>query len=326
MNAIGEVLAQSEPRTRKTLNSPALARAQSRHAAAVVVLAGVGAIIALGLPALGYRTTGLDISLFFAGFVGIGLGSSVGYHRYFTHGSFKTVKAIRAGLAILGSMTMQGPVIFWTALHRRHHENSDHPGDPHSPFVNEAGLKHQSPLRGLWHAYMGWTFIHEVPNTLRYAPDLLRDPMIARINRQYFFWVLAGLALPAIVGGAVSMSWSGALSGFAWGGALRVFAWHNMTWFITCLTHVFGTRDYESRDRSTNNGWLALPTLGEAWHNNHHAFPTAALLNFEWWQFDFCGLVIRTLEVLGLAWDVKRPTKQARANKRVCRDHVTVVG
>jgi stearoyl-CoA desaturase (delta-9 desaturase) len=317
MSAIAEMIPHSEPVVRKTLNSPTLARAQSRHAKAVVLLAALGALIAVVLPLLGFATTKLDLALFAAGFVGIGLGSAVGYHRYFTHGSFKTVKPIRAGLAILGSMTMQGPVIFWTALHRRHHENSDSAGDPHSPYVSEGGVAHGARWRGLWHAYIGWTFIHEVPNTLRYAPDLLRDPMISRINRQYFLWVSAGLLAPALAGGLISGSFLGALSGFAWGGALRVFAWHNMTWFITCLTHVFGTRDYQSRDLSTNNGWLALPTLGEAWHNNHHAFPSAAMLNFEWWQFDFCGLVIRSLELLGLAWDVKRPSAQIRARQRI---------
>jgi stearoyl-CoA desaturase (delta-9 desaturase) len=316
VNNLVDLIPQRPGVLAKTIASDRLARAQATHASAVVVLALIGALIAVGLPLAGFPVTAIDLVLFATGFVGIGLGSAVGYHRLFTHRSFKARPAVRTALAILGSMTMQGPVIFWVALHRLHHEHADGAGDPHSPHVTDAGTKHAGFIRGLWHGYIGWTFVHEVPNTMHYAPDLLRDPAISRINRQYFMWVLLGLLAPAAIGWLLSGSWHGALSGFAWGGALRVFAWHNMTWFITCFTHVFGSRDYHSGDLSTNNVWLALPTLGEAWHNNHHAFPSAAILSFEWWQFDFCGAVIRGLEVLNLAWDVNRPSATAKLQKR----------
>ena len=249
-------------------------------------------------------------------FLTVGIGTTVGYHRHFTHCSFKAVMPVRVALAILGSMAAQGTLFFWVALHRRHHECSDATGDPHSPFVNDRGKEHGSRLRGLWHAYIGWTFGHEVPNALHYARDLIREPVLAQANRFYFLWVAIGLALPTVLGGVLHGTWVGALSGLVWGGFVRIFLWHNMIWIITSIAHIIGRRDFKSDDKSTNNIWLALPTLGESFHNNHHAFPKAAIMGLKWWQIDIGGWIIVLLEKLGLAWDVWRPTPAMMERKK----------
>jgi stearoyl-CoA desaturase (delta-9 desaturase) len=256
----------------------------------------------------------LDVWLFLGFGVPILLGVTVGFHRHFTHCSFDAPRRTRVMLAILGSMAGQGPVIFWVALHRMHHEFSDRPGDPHSP--NLSGVTFRQRCRGLFHAYIGWTVKHEVPNANHYAADLLRQAEIMRINRLYYVWVALGLALPTLVGALATVSWVGAAEGFVWGGLVRMFAGHNAIWWITSFAHVLGTRDYSSKDLSTNNGWLALPTLGESWHNNHHAFPRAAVVGFEWWQIDISGATIRLLEKAGLAYNVRMPSRAALENRR----------
>ncbi len=277
----------------------------------------VGVYRALFVEALSMLTIGIFLTFF----VLIGLGITAGFHRHFTHRSFKATPAVRAALAILGCMAGQGPVVFWVALHRMHHEYADKEGDPHSP--NLSGNSVAQKAAGLWHAYLGWTVKHEVPNANFYARDILRDPLIMAINRQYYVWVLLGLLLPTAVGGILSQSVSGAIDGFIWGGLIRMFAVHNIIWWITSFAHVFGKRDFDSRDRSTNSGWIALPTLGESWHNNHHAFPAAAILWFRWWQVDIAGGAIRLLEILGLAWDVRRPSASDLERKRITKAAAT---
>jgi stearoyl-CoA desaturase (Delta-9 desaturase) len=303
--------------TSETLSNTHLKRAQGLHATGVAVFTTLGLLAAVALVHWSRIPTWAEVVFYILWTVLIAMGSAIGYHRHFTHRSFKAAVPVRVTLAILGSMASQGPVIFWTALHRRHHQCSDKKGDPHSPYVNEHGEPHPGFWRGLWYAYMGWTFDHEVPNAAHYARDLIRDKHISRINQQYFLWVAIGLLVPATVGFALQGSWVGALSGFVWGGLVRILFWHNMIWYITSLAHVIGRRDYLSSDQSTNSLLMALPTLGESWHNNHHAFPTAALVGFEWWQIDICGWVIRALEKLGLVWDVMRPTQAQRDSKRV---------
>ncbi len=305
------------PRAAHTLASPHLKRAQRLHAQAVTFVHLAGVVLAIGLllwgPGLGMVEVGLFLGMFVPTFIGV----SAGFHRHFTHRSFKAATWVRVALAGLGSMAMQGSVIFWASQHRRHHAHSDRAGDPHSPYVTEDGRDHRSSLRGFWHSYVGWTFDHDVPNAMFYAPDLIRDRAIARVNRRYFVWVALGLLIPTVLGAALHGSWAGALSGLVWGGLLRILWGHNMIWSITSLTHIFGRRDFESRDRSTNTWWLAVPTLGEAWHNNHHAFPRAAILSFRWWQIDISGLFIAALERCALAWDVSRPTAAVMEKKRI---------
>ena len=307
------------PNSTEVLNSPHLKRVQRIHAQAVVALSSLGLMRAAILLIWGPPISAIDVGIFFGMFVSVGIGTSVGFHRLFSHRSFKTTKAVRVALAILGSMAMQGTVIFWASQHRRHHAHTDAPGDPHSPYVNEQGEKHKSFLSGLWHSYMGWTFNHEVPNATYYAKDLLRDQAISRVNRYYFLWIGLGLLIPSILGGVLHQSWIGALSGLVWGGLIRISLWHNMIWSITSIAHIYGSRDFNSGDRSTNNFLLAIPTLGESLHNNHHAFPYAAVLCFKWWQIDLSGLLILTLQRLGLAWDVSFPTNDMRDKKRAAR-------
>jgi stearoyl-CoA desaturase (delta-9 desaturase) len=299
----------------QTLNNARLKLAQRRHAQAVIIVSALGFAIATGLAFVGHPPDRYDLLVFLVPFVLIGLGGTVGFHRHFTHRSFKAYTGVRVVLGVLGSMAMQGTILFWVALHRRHHALTDKVGDPHSPHVLEHGGSYSSRLSGIWHAYIGWTFGHEVPNSAFYAKDLLRDRAMMRVNNLYFTWVVLGLVLPAAAGACLHHSWLGALSGLAWGGFIRIFGWHNMIWSITSLSHVFGTRDFDSGDQSTNLAWMAVPTLGEAWHNDHHAFPTAALIGMRWYQLDISGLVIRSLEKVGLAWDVGRPTAQQLAER-----------
>jgi stearoyl-CoA desaturase (Delta-9 desaturase) len=244
-----------------------------------------------------------------------GLGITVGFHRLFTHRSFKTGKAVRAILAALGSAAIEGPVISWVADHRKHHTFSDQPGDPHSPHVDHGhGLK--GALRGLFHAHVGWLFIHtERGLKTRYAPDLLKDPVVSFINRTFLLWVLAGLAAPFLLGWLIGGTITHALTGLLWGGAVRMLVLHHATYSINSLCHFFGRRKYDTTDESRNLWWLSFFTFGEAWHNNHHAFPTSARHGLSRWNFDPSAWVIWALEKTGLAWDVVRVSPERQAAK-----------
>jgi stearoyl-CoA desaturase (delta-9 desaturase) len=255
-----------------------------------------------------------DLIVFAIMYVATGLGVTVGFHRLFTHRSFKAGKGVRATLAILGSAAIEGPVISWVADHRKHHAFSDRPGDPHSPHVDHGqGLR--GALRGLLHAHVGWLFIHtQRGRHERYAPDLLADPVVRWVNRWFFGWAIGGLAMAFLLGWLIGGSVHTALTGLLWGGAVRMLVLHHVTYSINSLCHFFGRRAFETRDESRNLAWLAPLSFGESWHNNHHAFPTSAVHGMRWWQLDSSAAVIRLLEKAGLAWDVVRvsPEKQAR--------------
>ena len=244
-----------------------------------------------------------------------GLGVTVGYHRLFTHRSFKTGKAVRVVLGVLGSAAIEGPVIEWVATHRQHHRFSDRPGDPHSPHVGH-GDGWRGALRGLAHAHVGWTFRGvDRACTEHYAPDLLADPVVRFVDRMFPAWILVGLAFPALLGLTLTGTLAGALTGFLWGGAVRVFFLHHATFSINSICHFFGRRQFDTNDHSRNVRWLALPTLGEAWHNNHHAFPTSAVHGLGRWQPDPSAALIRGLELTGLAWDVVRISPERQRAK-----------
>jgi stearoyl-CoA desaturase (delta-9 desaturase) len=233
-----------------------------------------------------------------------GLGVTVGFHRLLTHRSFKTSAPIRALLAALGSMAVEGPVIEWVANHRKHHHFSDRPGDPHSPHVDRAG-GWRGALAGLFHAHVGWILNGDaMADRQRYAKDLLADPVVGFIDRTFPAWVLAGLALPFGLGVALTGSVAGGLTALLWGGAVRIFLLHHATFSINSLCHFFGRQRFQTADESRNLLWLALPTLGEAWHNNHHAFPTSARHGLRWWQIDPSAWLIAGMERSGLVWDV----------------------
>jgi stearoyl-CoA desaturase (Delta-9 desaturase) len=248
-------------------------------------------------------------------YVAVGTGITVGFHRLLTHRSFKCSRLLRAGFAALGSAAAEGPVIDWVATHRKHHQFSDEHGDPHSPHV---GREHgwRGALRGLVYAHLGWVFKDmEVADERRYAPDLLADPLIKFVDRTFVVWVIVGLAVPFGLGVAVTGTVTGGLIGLLWGGAARIFFVHHATFSINSVCHFFGRQDYDTGDESKNVAWLAIPTWGEAWHNNHHAFPTSYRHGLRRWQIDPAAGVIRLLEMVGLAWGVVRVDPVRRERK-----------
>jgi stearoyl-CoA desaturase (delta-9 desaturase) len=246
-----------------------------------------------------------------------GFGITVGFHRLFTHRSFKTTGPMRVLFAILGSMAVEGPVVEWVAYHRRHHAFADEEGDPHSPHVGH-GSGWRGALRGLFHAHLGWVLFSDEPaHEDRYAPDLLADRAVRWIDRTFVLWVVAGLALSFGLGVALTGTVAGGLTGLLWGGAVRIFVLHHITFSINSLCHFFGTREFDTGDHSRNLRWLVPLSFGEAWHNNHHAFPTSAAHGIEPGQFDPSKFVIYGLERVGLAWDVVRIDPARRAAKAV---------
>jgi len=234
-----------------------------------------------------------------------GLGITIGYHRLFTHRSFKTVRPVELGLAVIGSMAVEGALFRWVAMHRRHHQHSDQPGDPHSP--HEFGRGFFAAIAGWWHAHVGWCFKREAPGLDRYVRDLGKDRCLRRVSRLFPLWVALGLLIPAAAGGLITGTWLGAALGFLWGGLVRVFLVHHVTWSINSVCHLWGTRPYATRDESRNNAVCGVLAFGEGWHNNHHAFPNSARHGLRWWQLDTSYLVIWVMARLGLAWRVRVP-------------------
>ena len=256
-----------------------------------------------------------DVVVFAITYLPIGIGVTVGFHRLLTHRSFETSPLLRGVLAALGSAAIEGPVISWVADHRKHHAFSDLPGDPHSPHVDH-GVGWRGAFRGLAHAHLGWLFLHtERAATERYAPDLLRDPLIRFVNKTSLLWVLLGLAVPFGLGVAIGDSIAAGLTGLLWGGAVRVLVMHHVTYSVNSLCHFFGRRRFTTGDQSRNLAWLSLASLGEAWHNNHHAFPTSAFHGLHRSELDPSALLIRLLERAGLVWDVVRVTPERQATR-----------
>jgi stearoyl-CoA desaturase (delta-9 desaturase) len=255
-----------------------------------------------------------DIAVFLIMYVLTGLGVTVGFHRHLTHRSFKTHRWLRGLLAIFGSVAIEGPVISWVADHRKHHTYSDQEGDPHSPHVGHGG-GFRGALKGLAHAHVGWLFIHTHRGARnRYARDLIDDPVISFVDRTFLYWALGGFAAAFGLGYAIGGTLDAALTGLLWGAGVRMLVVHHVTYSINSLCHFVGRQRFPTEDESRNLFWLALPTFGESWHNNHHAFPTSAFHGMRRWEIDPSAIVIRSLEKLGLVWDVVRidPERQAR--------------
>src|SRR4051812_34768518 len=258
-----------------------------------------------------------DLIVFAIMYVATGLGITVGFHRLFTHRSFKTGKAVRAILAALGSAAIEGPVISWVADHRKHHAFSDQPGDPHSPHVDH-GVGWRGALRGLAHAHVGWLFIHtQRGNRKRYAPDLLADPVVSFVDRTFVLWALGGNVVAFALGWLIGGDVTSGLTGLLWGGAVRLLVLHHATFSINSLCHFFGRKRFATDDESRNLAWLSLVTFGEAWHNNHHAFPTSAAHGLGRREVDISAGVIWLLERVGLVWDVVRISPERMARKAV---------
>jgi stearoyl-CoA desaturase (Delta-9 desaturase) len=235
-------------------------------------------------------------------------GVTVGFHRLFTHKSFKPNRTLKNVLAIAGSMAIQGPVVRWVADHRKHHKFSDRDGDPHSPW--KYGTSVGALLKGLWHAHMGWLFDEEQTPQRKYAPDLMSDPDIVRISRQFPVWVAVSLIAPAVAGGLLTWSWQGALTAFFWGSLVRVSLLHHVTWSINSICHAIGDRPFVSRDKSANVWWLAIPSGGESWHNLHHADPTCARHGVMRGQLDTSARLIWLFEKAGWIHDVRWPVRE----------------
>jgi len=273
----------------------------------VPFVAFLGALVLLWNRAVGP----LDLAILAGMYLLSGIGVTVGFHRLLTHRAFETHRPLKYVFAVLGSLSVQGPVITWVADHRKHHAHTDEEGDPHSPHVG-----HGSGLRGLLHAHMGWLMVSMGrAQRRRYAPELMEDAGMRRINRSFELIVLAGLAIPFALGYLLGGTLTAALTALLWGGLVRIFLLHHVTWSINSVCHFFGRRRFATEDQSTNVFWLALPSLGESWHHNHHAFPRSAQQGLRRWELDPSGALIRVLERLGLAWNVVRITPERQRQR-----------
>jgi stearoyl-CoA desaturase (delta-9 desaturase) len=310
-----EVIADEPPRPRRlAIQTPYLNRMQLRHFLLFNVAPLVGSAVAVAL-AFVYPIGRLDVALFFSMWLLTGVGISAGYHRLFTHRSYKASPSARVALAVMGSMAALGPLISWSAMHRRHHQCSDAAGDMHSPNLHGKTLAGR--LRGVLHAHLTWMIKHEYPNIVYYTPDLLEDRAILFVSRNYSWWVALGLAIPTAIGGLATASLVGALNGFLWGGVVRMFVVAQSISALNSISHTVGTRPFRLRDNSRNNVVLGLLVWGEGWHHNHHAFPTSASFGLSWYRLDISYWVILLLKGLGLAWDVKVPARKQIASRDV---------
>jgi stearoyl-CoA desaturase (delta-9 desaturase) len=253
---------------------------------------------------------GLMVAMYFIGCHGI----TIGFHRYFTHGSFKARRPLRIALAVAGSLAVEGPLVRWVADHRKHHKFSDAEGDPHSPW--RFGETLPALMKGLWWAHIGWLFDEEQTPQHKYAPDLIKDSALRAVSRQFALWTVVSLAIPPLVGGLVTMSWWGAFTAFFWGSLVRVALLHHVTWSINSICHAVGKRPFKSRDRSGNVWWLAVLSCGESWHNLHHADPTSARHGVLKGQIDSSARLIRLFERLGWASDVRWPSSTRIDSRR----------
>jgi stearoyl-CoA desaturase (delta-9 desaturase) len=243
----------------------------------------------------GYGIGWLELALLVGGWGLTGMSISVGYHRMLTHGAFEAHPAVKAVLLSLGSMAVQGGAADWAATHKRHHAHADEEGDPHSP------------LKGFWHAHMGWLFTDRFVRSGPVYEELRSDPVVRWCDDHFIGLVTLGLLIPAAIGFAASGTLVGAWLALVWGGFVRIFVGHHITWSVNSLSHMFGSRPHDTEDEARNNPIVALLGFGEGWHNNHHAYPTSAEIGHAWWQLDPGRALIRILEKMGLVWNVHRP-------------------
>ncbi|RZS34455.1 stearoyl-CoA desaturase (delta-9 desaturase) [Herbihabitans rhizosphaerae] len=255
-----------------------------------------------------------DIALGAGFFVMSGLGVTVGYHRLFTHGSFKPKRWLKIVLALSGNLAVQGTVTDWVADHRRHHAFSDREGDPHSPWL--FGTSPWALAKGFGHAHMGWLFDRSKTNVERFAPDLLADKDIQAVDKHFVLWTATTVLAPGVLGGLITWSWWGALTGFFWAGLVRIALLHHVTWSVNSICHMMGERPFKSRDKAANFWPLAILSFGESWHNSHHADPTCARHGVLRGQLDISARLIWIFEKFGWATDVRWPTPQRLAKLR----------
>lgn len=280
----------------------------------IVMLVPLAGLIVAMVTAWGWGFGWVELGLLVGMYMLTGMGITIGYHRLFTHKSFQTGRIMTAVFGVLGSMAVEGPIIRWVALHRRHHQHSDRPGDPHSPHEHGEGVV--ATLKGFATAHMGWMLRSTDVGANRYAADLRKSRLVRVLSMLFPLWVLLSMLLPAIIGGLITMSWRGALFGFLWGGLVRILLVHHITWSVNSVCHLWGTRPFRSHDESRNNAVLGVLALGEGWHNNHHAFPTSARHGLRWWEVDMSYCVIWCMSKLGLASEVRVPTRERLDSKR----------
>ncbi len=293
-------------------------------------LIGVGlppAALIVAIALLWNRAIGpLELGLMLGLYVVTCLGVTLGYHRMFTHRSFESSRVFRAVIAILGSMAIEGSVITWVADHRKHHAFTDRDGDPHSPHMGGPGF--WGAVKGLWHAHMGWLF--ETVGSAdrnRFAPDLVKDRVLRVIDKLFLLWIVLSFSIPFVIGWLVGGTLGTALTALLWGGFVRVLLLHHVTWSINSVCHFFGRRRFDVDDESRNVFWLAPLSMGEAWHHNHHAFPTSAFHGLRFWErlADPTGLVIALLEKLGVVWNVVRVSPERQAAKSLPPETATAL-
>ena len=281
-----------------------------------VIVPPIGILSAMGI-LWGVAFHWFDLLLLAGFYVLCAFGTTIGFHRYFTHRGFTTRRPVEATLAILGCMTMQGPLTQWVTDHRKHHALSDRPGDPHSPHVGHDDSA-WGTVRGFVHAHVGWLFDNlGMEQGREYGKDLYENRLVRTIDRLYLLWVVLTLGLPFLFGYAVGGTVGTGLEAMVWGGLIRIFLYQHATFSVNSICHMFGRQDFRSRDEARNNWVVALLVFGEGWHNNHHAFPASARHGLQRWQVDLSWWVIRGLEKLRLVWDVKVPEAEQLARRRV---------
>src|SRR5215207_6954529 len=284
------------------------ARISNLLAVTIPFVAFIAAIVLFWDNGVGWH----DLALFAVFYLLTGFGVTVGFHRMLTHRAFMTSKPVEYLFATLGSMSVQGPVIAWVADHRKHHAHTDEEGDPHSPHVGQG-----SGLKGLWFAHVGWLMKTQGSSEFRkYAADLCDDKGMRWISRNFLGFVGLSLLIPFVLGFFLhGFSITGALWTLLWAGFVRIFFLHHATWSINSVCHFFGRRRFEVEDKSTNVAWLAIPTFGESWHHNHHAFPRSARQGLGRWEVDLSAAVIWAMEKLGLVHSVVRIAPERQAAK-----------
>lgn len=280
----------------------------------LAIVIPLGGVIAVPFFVWGWGFQWADLGLLLGMYFLTVLGITVGFHRLFVHRSFETYMWVKFVWAVLGSMAVQGSLFRWVARHRIHHQHADTESDPHSPQHGGGGVR--GLLSGFWHAHIGWLFAPDPPGLNRYIRDLSNSWTLWMASKLFPLWVALGLALPALLGGLITQSWRGVVTGFIWGGLVRIFLVHHVTWSVNSACHLWGLRPYKTSDESRNNFLFGVLAFGEGWHNTHHAFPTSARHGLRWWQIDVSYWVIRSMNVLGLAWNLKLPTAEAQEKAR----------
>lgn len=320
MSLLAEPATDISRRKKLVSKSPYLAALQRRHFFLFDIVPNLMSLLVVPYHIFVAPVRVSDVAVFLLLWAATGLGVTVGYHRLFTHRAFAAPDGVRALLAFCGALAGQGPVISWAAIHRRHHELSDEPGDPHSPNLHDqTGI---GRLKGLLHAHYTWMIEHDYPNVAHYTPDLLKDRAIAGVNRHYYAIALGGLFVPGLLCGLLAWQWQAAVSGILWGGFLRMAVLGHTIWAINSVLHRFGQCPFATGDHSHNAGFVSLLTFGEAWHNNHHAFPTSAKFGLRRGWSDPGWWTVCLLARLGLASDVRQPPDPV-IDRRLCEGRGT---